>query len=487
MNAYARRIFFWTSVCLFFITAGLIIFYALGYRFNSERGVFIYTGSITIKANPSVVNISLDGKPRIADINRLNESYHIAGIKPGEHFVEVNAPGYQTWSKKVVVNSGISTEFWNIILPRENYEETAYPTPQISKAFPGPKSNLLAYFSHSADDQFSVSVLDTDTSQTEQVFTENGYIFPEEDKENIEWSINSDRLAIPLKKDNQKEYFIVNTETKEVLNLAKVTGADNIRSVRWDSAQDNILFYISDNNLYQINIDDPTQKQLISDSVQSYDISGGFTYIFEIPTGIVYRIRLNNPEDRIQITTVPLEKLDDARYSIIVYDEQRLSLINYYTGNLFVYNKGETETHFIQLSANAQGAQFSNDGKKLLYWTDWEIFTYFTRDWEAQPERLENSILNVSRFSQPIKSVHWEKDYEHIIFSVGKDIKIIELDHRGERSIFNIATLPMAPIQVLSNFIEGMVLYITQDQNEQGPVLKAIKFPEAVSFFSFGG
>jgi hypothetical protein len=144
MRRHLRRIFFWTFTILFFITAPTVTVYALGYRFNFERGIFIYTGSITLKANPSVVDIVIDGKKGEGNIDRINNSYHIGGLKPGEHFIQISAPGYNTWSKKAIVSSGLSTEFWNVLLTRTGYEETPYPVANAQKAFPAPKSTLLA-------------------------------------------------------------------------------------------------------------------------------------------------------------------------------------------------------------------------------------------------------------------------------------------------------------------------------------------------------
>jgi hypothetical protein len=476
MRRHARRILFWTFAALFFVTAPVVTVYALGYRFSFERGIFIYTGSVTLKANPATVSITVDGKPDQGTIDRINDSYHIGGLKPGEHFIEVSAPGYRTWSKKAIVNSGISTEFWNVLLVREDYSRTVYPASPALKAFPAPQSNLLAYVTL-LDGGLGVGVLDIDENRAEQVFSTKDYSFSEDDKENIEWSIDSGYLSIPLYKDGRKEYFVVDRETKETLSLKEIAQAPDIGSVRWDSARDNVLFYLSSNGLYEMDINNPSEKRLLSEKVQSYDISGEFIYVLETPSGIVYRARLGDPESRTQVTTVPPADLGDLRYSLIVYDERRLALLNYHTGTLFTYNAGERDTTFTRLSSEARGAQFSNDGKKFLYWTDWEIFVYFAREWEAQPFRRENSVVNIGRFSQVIRSVHWAKDYEHVVFSVGSEVKVIELDQR-ERSLTDVLRLSEPPAQVLSNFIESKLFYVAPAPENGVPAVQSIGFPE---------
>ncbi len=479
MKLPLRRLIFILFACSFFATASFITLYVLGYRYNTQRGIFIYTGSVTIHSNPTLVNITLDHEPNTTKINQLNGSYHLAGLKPGEHFIEVSADGYTTWSKKFIVNSGISTEFWNVMLTRNTYPETTYNTEPIAKTFPSPTSTLLAYVS-APEKGFSVNTLDTERNETTAIFSTQDYTFDRDAKENIEWSIDSDYISIPAVKDDQKNYFIVNAETKEALNLRDITQLNDIRTVRWESARDTLLLALSENTLYEIDINSPQDKKVLAQNVQSYDISGNDLYIFEpFPSHIVYKTSINNLESRIQITSIPSSEKSDERYSIIAYDQNRIILINYFTGKLFGYNKNDTDIHTFALYADAKGAQFSDDGKKLLYWTDREMFVYFTRDWETQPIRSADSSLTIGRFSQNIDNIHWAKDYEHITFSVGNKIKLIELDNRGEKSIMDIITLAHSPLQILSNFDKSMLFYtIAQDDSLQKQTLHSIEFPE---------
>lgn len=482
MHRFARRVLFWIFVCSFFIVASAVSVYSLGYRWSPERGIFVYTGSITIKTNPLDVTMKIDGEPVDIEKNRINNSYHIGGLRPGEHLVEISAPDHLSWSKKIHVTSGLSTEFWNIILPRQQYEDQTLPVSGVAEIFPAPESTLLAY-SGTRNDELFVGTIDTDTNTAEQVFSLPRASLAKEDKENIEWSIDSNRLIIPVRHEGRKEYFIVNTETKAASNFKDIALVDTIQAPRWDSSRNNLLYFLSNGNLYQINLDQPLEKRLLAQSISNYDISGDTLYVLELPGGIVYRFPVNNPGSRTQISTAPPADLSDSRYSLIVYDEDRVALLNYHTGNLFALNKGKRDNYFNRLASDARGAQFSDDGKKLLFWNDWEIFVYFTRDWEVQPVRLENTTIGVSRFSQPVRNIHWAKDYEHIIFSAGTDIKMIELDQR-ERSLVNILTLPAAPLQILNNFTENELIYILPSDSENNA--RFIVFPERTTFFGFG-
>jgi hypothetical protein len=506
MKPVSRRIIFFFFLFSFFASAGLVTFFTLGYRYNFERNILVYTGSATVKSNPETVTIIVDKQPGKADIHQLNGSYHITGLKPGEHFLEVNADGYQTWSKKFIVNSKISTEFWNVTLARTDYSKTSYPTDPVNKVFPSPKSSLLAFVSLH-DSGFSVNTLDIATQEAAVIFNTPHYVFDRRDKENIEWSIDADYVSVPAIKDNRKSYLIVNTVTKDVFNLGDIAQLDGLRTVRWDSSRNTVLFAIAESTLYEIDIAQPETKRILSSNVHTYDISGNDLYILEIaPSNIIYKTSLGSDANPIILTSLPFDDdIDDLSHSsLIAYDENRLTVINYSTGKLFVYNKIDPEhMHTFRIDRGAAGTQFSDDGKKMLYWTDKELFVYFTRDWDTQPIRQAHSSITLGRFSQNIANVHWSKDYEHATFSVNGTIKLIELDPRGEKSIMDIVSLPQPPIQIISNFAENMLFYTLARHSDRessqeetsleentatsfhDQTLFSIDFPEEVSgFFS---
>ena len=95
MSPIRRRVFFWLLTLTFLATTPAIVLFLMGYRYSVARGVFVYTGSISIQANPDQnLDIRVDGKPVSAESNQINGSYHIEGIVPGKHSVSVSAPGF---------------------------------------------------------------------------------------------------------------------------------------------------------------------------------------------------------------------------------------------------------------------------------------------------------------------------------------------------------------------------------------------------------
>lgn len=471
-----RRIYFWVLFTLFFATVIPIVFYAMGYRFSLERGIFVYTGSISIKSNPQIVDVAIDGiKNTSKKINRLNNSYHIGGIKPGEHLIEVTSADYQSWSKRIVVNSGTSAEFWNVLLVKNEYPRTDYGIENIKKFFLRPDSQLAACVSENGD-QTSIKVLDFSNLTVEEIFSSNEFKFVY-GKENIEWSQQGNKIIVPVTKDGGKNYLVIDAKTKELTDLKEVVGSDDINKVRWDPQNKDYFYYISENNLYRNDIQGD-QKMLIASQISSYDLSAQFVYYFQLPSGIVYKYNPNSFSTPIQITTSGPQDMGNSNYKITAYDDERIAMLNE-EGKLYMYNKHAPEQYFRKLGDNIEDVQFSDDGKKLLFWSNWEIFVYFTRDWEVQPWRNENEMKDVIRFSKEMKNIQWAKDYEHVLFTVDNKIKVTEIDNRGKRSTADVASISDYNNWTISDSFNTKLFFIDNSN------LFSIDFPEKTGILGF--
>jgi len=469
-----KRIFFWTLVVFFFIVAPTIIFYSLGYRFNPQRGIFVYTGSITIKSNPLNVEVFVDQVSESKSLNRINNSYHIGGIKPGEHLIEVKSSGFNSWSKKITVNSGTSTEFWNVLLTKNDYEKAEYSAPKIENFFFDPGKKLMAYI-QSKNEGFMVNVLDVDSNESENVFNSEEYKFTDDKKENIEWSPQSKKIIVPVVKDGTKNYFLIDVKNKETFDLKNLAKVEKIEKVRWDQDNKDFIYYISEGNLHHLDTTDVEHDSIIAKNIASYDLSSEYVYYFQLPSGIIYRTNSNGTSDPEQITTSSPDKMSDPGYQITVYDKKRIAILNK-SGDLYINNVGEKNSYFKNLASGIYEIQFSDDGKKMLFYSDWEISVYFTRDWDVQPWRSEDERKEIVRFSEKIENVQWAKKYEHVIFNVGKKIKITEIDNRSQNNISDIMNLDNEKIKLVCDFGEDKIYFMNKNGEESN--LYSISFPE---------
>lgn len=475
MEKLKRTIFFWTLVLLFAVTAPIVVMRAKGYRFDFTRGVFVHSGTITLKTNPQEIDVYFNEEAKAKQLNRINNSFNVTGLIPREYEITVSAPDFYSWKKKAEVHSGLATEFWNILLIRKNYEWKSYNTQGISRFFISPKNQLTAYTQNS-ESGTTVKIMNAKEGQVSYSFFFPEASFSDSRKENIEWSPEEDFLSVPLQnKDGDFEYFIIDPAKNNSFSLNKFLKNDDLKEVRWDPQDKNYLFFLSKNSLYRASVAAENDITLIADNVSSFELSKTSVYFSKMPTELVYKSDLEGKTEKNQITYTFPQDVAAPSERLIIYDDSRIAFISE-NKDLFVYNKGEKGTHFKKLASSVEGIQFSNDGKKLLYWTENEISVYFVRDWNVQPTRSENEIQTITRYAEPIRNIQWFKDYEHVIFSTGPYVKIIELDSRDQRNCMDILkTFSGNPFLTYNHSLEN--LFFT-DTIESKSDLYSIVLPE---------
>lgn len=486
-----RPFLFTLFVGLFFTVSASILGYAFGYRFSFARGIFIYTGSITIKSTPQSVDIAIDGGliPK-ARQGLLNNSVHITGLAPGEHSVTVSAPGYRSWFKKVVVRSGLSTEFWNVLLVRDSYPPRDVPgSAGTVRIFPAPKNDLFALVKQNGS-ELTVDRLDTAAGTDEQIFSVPDATFPTASDENLEWTPESTKLLVRYLRNDSLYYAIVDLRSGRaslLRDLAKMDSRTTLTDPRWDAVTRDFLIFIADGDLYRLDTSDASAvPRLVKQDVLAYDVSGANVYYLSAGNGVIYRVPSDssdqNPE---QITDNPIGDIDlRDGYTLVAYDSDRIALLDRTTGTLRVSDAADPTGPYRSLATDAQGMQFSNDGKKLLFFTDREISVYFLRPWDVQPVRQAGDVSQIARFSVPVRNAQWTGDYEHVLFALGGDLKIIELDNRDRRNLADMVSLPGNADQILVQPNEHKTYLVVSDPGK-GRRLVTIDYPETVGFFGF--
>lgn len=135
-------------------------------------------------------------------------------------------------------------------------------------------------------------------------------------------------------------------------------------------------------------------------------------HTFRLENNILYK------EDE-QISLTPLE---DGEYEIFARNDNVILL----SKDLYLLNQRTFET----IAKDVSFAQFS-ENNRLLYLTNNEIWVY---DFNDQTKEL------ITRSSREIKQAAWYLN-EHIVFTTEEAAKIIEIDSRDKRNIFNLVEM----------------------------------------------
>ncbi len=557
MTKFQRKIYTLTFVGMFVVLAPALIFFAKGYRFDTIAKVFVHSGSVIIKSYPKKVDIYIDGK-KISNkrLNFINNYYIVNGIRPGRHLIECRKPGYTKWQKEADVHSGISTEFWNVLLMASpNKTLKTYQPENIQRFYLSPreKNELVLYQKNENNKTISLFNTKTGTVETLYADTEEENIFIPEKEENIEWSSNHKKLLIPVLTKNQKDYIITdvkktnkstdvnlltilsdiaptllqttavanevnNLEVKEnkqtekekttekemvkvpkntigkTVNKSNLTNKETVPKIhqaRWIFDSDTeIIVLTEEHQLLIVNIENPAESIVLDREVNGFDLAGDHIYYTTLTGNHIWDIKTNHPERKKIVATISTKQLTGDFLKMFAYDEYRIAIITD-SKELYILNNDleDDSIFFGHIGDNINGVQFSDDGKKLLYWSPNEIFVYMLRDWKVQPRRKKGETVFITRFSTPITNVQWMQNFENIIFTNNNLVKMAEMDIRDHINLVNVfqSNSSAEEYEYIYNK-DNYVLYFqdTLDKNNQEKRLKSITLLESTGFLNFG-
>ncbi len=471
MKKLHRKIFFWAVFLLFAVSTPLVIMHSKGYRFDSQRGIFVYSGAITLKTAPSGVRVFLNDREQPSkSLDIINNSLTLNGLKPGTYRVRAEMDGYQEWEKEVEVHSGLSSEFWNVVLAPDNLQPKRFDSLSgMDRFFPSPSGQNIAAVRKNGD-AFELWTIDGQRDKSTLLYSAENMAFPEKSNENIEWGSGEDFVLCPILRGDKKDYLIADAKNDSpALFISDLSGLDNISRARWSPKDKNVVYFLSgrddrkSSGLYRLDLG--TKKtDLILDGIVTYNFSSGDLYFLK-DNNVLFVSNLDG-QNAVQLVSNPVtEGYVDLESRLIAYDKNRQALITA-DGALFVHNNGEEDT-VKKLSDNVKSVQFSDDGKKMLFWNENEVDVLFLRKWDVQPVRAENEIQQISRFSSPIDNVFWYRDYEHIFFESEGKVKLIELDPRDHRTAMDVYKNSLADFPAAYDLGKGIYYFIGESNFEK--------------------
>lgn len=523
-----RRISYAIATLLFVASSVVVTLFSFGYRFSFEHGIFIHSGTITLKTTPRRVSISLNGE----NINEkaydlINNSYNINGLRPGKYTVEVSSPGYSSWKKTINVHSGLSTEFWNVVLTKNEpgskrldivspvsykvsssgkkivYATKASGPMQIFLYLPQKESALkiyeepanrmttssLGFMEFSPDENsllFSLKEGDLSThflarlDKIESGANENSNVIPLnipffDFQEQIRAAAtqggteksetkNSERLGEFLKNpakirmsteslaaaylnnpnSRPQNPEIQQSEVVSALDTGAKTAGKDFGDFKW--LDNDIFCFMHKGSLYSFNLNREEIRFVLKDA-RGYEISQGNIFFVKGPSNLVFKSDRTGAEIA-QITENMIDQdipAEAQNYKLTIYDETRMAIANQ-NGELYLFNNNPDEYQtFKKIGERNRGVQFSDDGKKLLYFNEDEIKVYYVREWDVQPKNNVGSNVEIYRNKEKkIIDAMWHKDYQHVVFALDGMIKIVEIDTRDQINLMDIVKSELA-------------------------------------------
>lgn len=450
MSLKIRRILYLLFFLAFFILTPLIIFYALGYSWQSGLSLQ-KTGIIVIDSDPPGAQIYFDDKPRQTFFSKLFDPQtsiittpaKIKNIKPGEYKIKLNKTGYFSWEKKLSVFPGQTTFAKDIYLFKDNLPFLLYkisPT-KVLYAPNGEKTLLLS------DKKFTIFNIVDDIPEFS---TSTAKLFRSSSSNTISWNNNNELL--------------INTQIFSQYNWAKPINLNLPLSykptfLKWDNTRSNRLYYLASSTLYYFDTIANKHIEIMRNiNIKDYIVKNSQLYYLNQNTDYssLAMWDINNKKQNWKIN-LPL-----SEYTFINQEQEILNIYDKKYNILYLIDPNSVYKPIKDTINNINKSYWTKNGD-LLYANDFEIWLYSSA-------KRQKTLL--TRVSDKIEDIIWHPSNNYIVFSTNKDINILELDNRQKRNITKL--LELDNIENLYLDSSGKNLFFTASIGEQHGLYKLI-------------
>lgn len=451
MTRKTRRFIFYTFIVLFIVLAIGVILYAQGYSFDWQKKSLIVTGAFYFQSHPKDADIYINNEYK----GKTNK--YIKRLFPGEYDVKISKPDYYDWQKTLEINSKVVTEAKNVLLVKKDpsinqvidyniryfsfsndNKKAIYLTDKATKEIDPTKQKIADPREIPTYSKFALRLLDLTNNADTQI---NSSIADLKNLSNLLWSNDDKKIILSFLNG---DYYVLNLDQVKPINFNdlikslsnyKIYNAENLSFHPRDS---NKIYFYFENNLYSIelNFSNPYESVLISSPIVSdilvYTIFNDDILYIKYSDGAFYRTNLETSSFK-KIFDIPL--LEPNQTVKIISDE-----ILVIDKVLYFFNS-QTQT-LEKITSGVEEIQFSSNNEKMLWKTKNEIGVIWFKADPKQPlrEKYETEIA-MKTFEEINQAVWHSKSNEHIIFTLGNDIKITELDNRDKRNTVNVLSI----------------------------------------------
>ena len=401
MKKNVRKILFFACLTFFIFLAPGLVFYSQGYRVHwnliiQERKIKItQTGGLFVKAWPRQVEVYLDSEFK-KRTDFFFGSTLIENLLPKRYKILVKREGFHSWEKILPVEEKLVTRAENLIL------------------FPQDPSLIIL-------------------SQGIEKFwffpEEKRIIFKELKNEEKEWAL--------------KLYNIENNTQSHLIESKDIHPQANFLSLKFENLRE-ILLEVEvkeklEKYLLEINQDPPLLKEkedrlILPENVFFYQELNGEIYYLDNSGHLFKTKKVFQPQTKI--TENPLSILPESEYKIELLFEDFLFLQKDKTLYLLNPEKKSFDIFF----QNLKGLELSPDNKKMVYFSEYEVWILFLKEKKQLPIKRVGEKLFLLRLSEKIEEVSWLNN-DYLIFANAKKIQITEIDERDRVNVINFTEL----------------------------------------------
>jgi len=421
MTKKTRIIIFLVCSFLFILIAPSIVLYSQGYRIDLENKKFTQTGGLFLKILPRQTDVYIDGK-----LNKRTDFFFdsvlIENLLPKKYKVEVKKEEHHSWEKNLEIKEKEVTEAKNIILFPQNINfsvlagqvEQFWFSPdqreiillEEDKSSSPPSSGKQDSVKEGEESGWVLKLYDLNKNIKSHLIGQEDISPKETQLINLDFSEDSKKIYLEVsagEEDKSSSLPFAAARVGEESKYFTLEGFDGVKPLLTKAEspsppiEDIVIYQQVDNDIYYLD---------------------NFGHLFK---------------NGARITAMPFPIKQETGYVLEIF--QGFIFLRELNGDLYKFNPDLKvfENFFERINS----LKISPDNKKLVYFSNHEIWILFLSDKNDPPQKKAGEKLFLIRLSEAITDVFWINS-NYLIFIAGDKIKISEIDDRDKLNIIDI-------------------------------------------------
>lgn len=413
MTKKTRTILFSICLFLFLLIAPSVIFYSQGYRIDINPpagGIKItQTGGLFLKIIPKQVEVSIDEKLK-KKTDFFFGSVLIENLLPKKYKIQIKKEGYYLWEKNLEIKEKEVAGAKNIVLIPEN-PNFGILTKEVKDFWVSPNERKII-LSEDYKQGWALKLYNLEKDVKSHLIEEKDIYSRGADLIDLEFSSDSKEIFLEVGIEEQIKHFILEIDKIPPVLAESEEPLPPFENTLTYKAVGQDIYYL--NNLGHLfkNEEKLTEKLFPAKLETEYALEIFQDFIFLREGQILYQF---NPDSK----------------------------------------------SFEKFFEPIKDLKISPDYKKLVYFSDYEIWILFLKEIGDQPQRKVGDKLFLIRLSEQIKDCFWFNS-NYLVFNAGDKIKIAEIDDRDRINVADLGEFKNPKIFWNKN---DKKLYVLSDGN----------------------
>jgi len=380
------------------------------------------TGILYLDSKPKEANIYINGKYKDTTPSRLTK------FLPDKYDVEISKNGYYPWVKEVEIKSNLTTFYKDVVLFKKGLPQIKVVGEVNIMTISPDQQKIIYSLIKNNEEELRFLNLKTNSDLLVEKFNLKTYNYLQFSS----WSPNQNKALIKQVIGDFNKYLIVDIETLKVKELFDITRL-NFNTVVWDVENDSYLYGLRKTVLHQIDLLKNSIEPILSDNISDFEVvNRTIYYITRIANDYFLNQKLPSGESENKRIKLP----SFSNYTLQPSPPHLITLLDQNNNDLFIINSEAFDSPKIEeqiiLQAKAKNIFWSKDFKNLIYYTDFELWTY-------DFDRGQGELL--TRYGQVINEAIWYPTNKYIIYQLNGAVKTTEAKPETIKNDLTLARL----------------------------------------------